>query len=163
MEFLERYLYPLFLTLLVEVPLARLLSQRKDLAFFLEVIGLNILTNTTLNLVINLAVPTASDPTKAYVLALIVGELVVYLVEFLVYAFLLKKDWKEALLVSVVANTVSLSFGLVINNYILPLDGAYPIVILVVSILLLLEEIAYFTWFLLGYLKKSKDETIPHK
>lgn len=107
----EAFLIALFFTLLIEVPI---LFAMVRFAFRLRTIGSFRLFITGV-LASSLTLPclwfiTPAISGAAY--ALVVGEILVFLVEAGVYVFVLQISLRRALLVSFVANLASLAFGL---------------------------------------------------
>lgn len=95
----------LILTIIIEGVV--ILIIRKNFIFLIYSIIINIITNVSLNLIVNEFVN--SDLWK-YIIVVVILEIAVLFVEAIVYNIKIKK-FPKALLLSLILNLASLSFG----------------------------------------------------
>ena len=104
-------LLALSITLMVELLIISLFFF-KDIKVFISLSLANIALNLTMNLLIRLM---SND--FAYYLFLVLFEIGTVIVEALVLIFICKKSVIKSLLISLLANSSSLSVGLLINSF----------------------------------------------
>lgn len=104
-------LLALSITLMVELLIISLFFF-KDIKVFISLSLANIVLNLTMNLLIRLM---SND--FAYYLFLVLFEIGTVVVEALVLIFICKKSVIKSLLISLLANSSSLSVGLLINSF----------------------------------------------
>lgn len=104
-------LLALSITLMVELLIISLFFF-KDIKVFISLSLANIVLNLTMNLLIRLM---SND--FAYYLFLVLFEIGTVIVEALVLIFICKKSVIKSLLISLLANSSSLSVGLLINSF----------------------------------------------
>ncbi len=98
----------LALTLVLEVPLGAYLLRRKD--SIIPLILINVLTNPALNAILMIIVML----TQSYILywiAVVIGEIAVFIGEGLLIRFLCDLPPKKSIFISTVINAVSLILG----------------------------------------------------
>ena len=101
-------LLPLFEVLLIETPIYFEFSKKKNLFTFSLIVLLNIISNLSFNLIyIN---------NHYSLIILIVGEIIVFLFEGILLSLIFKL--KRFIVLSLVANGLSLGIGLLINYFI---------------------------------------------
>ena len=105
---------PLIMTVVIEGAVLFLLRQRESV-FYLYWTALTSLTNVILNLCLGLV---AFDSMLKYWLAVLVGELLVFLAELLL-CYLYTKDLKISAKYSMLCNATSFGIGLLIFEIIL--------------------------------------------
>lgn len=98
----------LLLTLLIEVPLGMLILKRKE--SIIPLILINVLTNPALNAVLMILFSLTRSYT-AYWIAVVVGEIAVFVGEGILIRTLCDLPLKRSLLISTVINAVSLFLG----------------------------------------------------
>jgi len=143
MEIFFYLILPLLLTLVIEVPIY-FLFNKQSIKYLLVVYSMNIVLNVLMNCIL-LFVFSA---TSAYFDALIVMELIVFILEaFAIYWF--KNIRFKALLIAYVANSVSLLIGLLFNRF--NLLARFPIIMMIMFLLIFITEFV----LIFIYLKKN--------
>ena len=102
----------LLLTLAIEVPLGAFLIKRKESVITLILI--NVLTNPALNLALTLLF-TLTQNYSVYWIALIIGEIAVFIGEGLLIRTLCGIRLKRSIIISTVINAASLILGSAIS------------------------------------------------
>ena len=100
----------LLLTIIVELAVLIILKQYK-IKLLISIIFTNIITNISMNVLIQYL------PNETYDLNVFLLEIVVFLIEMLVY-YIVKKDFKKAFIYSLVCNLSSYIIGLFLMPYI---------------------------------------------
>ena len=133
----------LAITLAIEVNLYMILDY-KNLKLFVVVSIINIITNSSMNLIL---LTTRSD--FYYYLILSIFEVSVVFLEALVVTLILKYKYTSSLLFSFIANTSSFLIGLLINQ-IVKTNTAMIIAIIIFMVI-------YFTGFILFTTISAKE------
>ena len=133
----------LAITLAIEVNLYMILDY-KNLKLFVVVSIINIITNSSMNLIL---LTTRSD--FYYYLILSIFEVSVVFLEALVVTLILKYKYTSSLLFSFIANTSSFLIGLLINQ-IVKTNNAMIIAIIIFMVI-------YFTGFILFTTISAKE------
>ena len=133
----------LAITLAIEVNLYMILDY-KNLKLFVVVSIINIITNSSMNLIL---LSTRSD--FYYYLILSIFEVSVVFLEALVVTLILKYKYTSSLLFSFIANTSSFLIGLLINQ-IVKTNTAMIIAIIIFMVI-------YFTGFILFTTISAKE------
>ncbi len=102
---MKELIIPLVLTILIEGTL--ILIIKRKLLFVLYSIIINIITNLTLNLIV---INFVNSKLWIYILVVSILEIIILFTEALMYNITIKK-YKKALLLSLILNVTSISFG----------------------------------------------------
>jgi len=109
MELFTNILYAYFLTVIIElITICSFYKDKQKIVYFSLLI--NAITNIPLTIIIYF-LPT-NIPQYAIIIPL---EILIFVIEALFYAFLDKKAYKKGFLVSLIANSSSVIFGLILN------------------------------------------------
>ena len=95
---------PLLTTIIVE-EIVLLVFREKQIKMYVACLIVNIVTNLSLNIILQLS--------SNYYLMLIILEITVVIIEGIVY-YLIKKDWKMAIILALVCNIMSFVVGMFI-------------------------------------------------
>lgn len=143
------YLLPLFITLSVETPIFFQTLKSKSLIKLLSIIFLNIVTNLLFNLIyINL---------EYSLLFLIIGEIIVFIFEAFVL-YLLSKNFLS-FLYSLIANSLSLIIGLIINKIVSHHTIDLYIATLIFEVIFVFYFLARIIILLISYLETTQKAT----
>lgn len=142
------YFYPLFLTLLVELPIYFLFC-RKNYKYFIVMTFTNIVLNLGMNLLLT------SFEFEQYYTVLISLEIVVYITEGIIACCFKSVRWK-GFIASICANTVSLGLGLIINNTVK--DVQVFVYLSIAFGIAFLIEYAFLFWFEITLNSNAKKE-----
>lgn len=107
MDFLRQIVLPLILTILLELTALIALREKRKRVFFAQ-IGMNVLTNISLNLMIKLF---PFNQIAVYFIFFIGAELIIILIEMLLY-LIVTKNLKKSFLYSACCNIFSALIGL---------------------------------------------------
>ena len=140
-------IFPLAVTLVIETGLYMILKHR-DLKLFLVVGVMNLVLNTTMNIVLLLC----GDTQLKYWLILIIGEVSTTFVESLIVYLFMKFKYLKILLFAVIANLGSLLVGLALE----PLFGNKTFLI-IATIIFLTCYIAIYLVVLISFFKKNRE------
>ena len=112
MSYEELFLYSLSLTLLMEVPVVFLLAKYLyKIQNTQDVIFAGLITSTLTLPYFWLVLPYFVSDRMSYI---ILGEVSIVLIEALIYYYILKLKFSQAMIVSLIANVVSILGGLLI-------------------------------------------------
>lgn len=100
----------LLLTLICELLIVILLFKQTS-TFLLLVFAINMISNPAMNLLLD------RIPNLLYTPALLVLEIIVIVIECIMY-YLFLRDWRKAFIISAVANGFSLIVGLILMPFI---------------------------------------------
>lgn len=100
----------LILTLICEILIVLLLFKQPN-TFLLLVFAINIISNPAMNLLLD------RIPNQLYTPALLILEIIVIMIECIMY-YLFLRSWKKAFMISAVANGFSLIVGLILMPFI---------------------------------------------
>lgn len=139
-------IFPLAVTLVIETGLYMILKHR-DLKLFLVVGIMNILLNSTMNIILLLR----GDTQFKYWLILIIGEASTTLIESLIVYLFMRFKYLKILLFAVIANLGSFLVGLALE----PLFGNKTLLI-VTTVVFLLIYIAIYLVVLISFFKKNR-------
>lgn len=106
MDFVRQIILPLILTILLELIILLLFKEKRKIVYLAQ-IGMNCMTNISLNLTIY---HISFSNFKTYILFLIVAEIVIIIVEMLLYLPVVKK-LKRSFLYAFCSNIVSALIG----------------------------------------------------
>lgn len=109
MEYFMSIFTALLLTLVFEIPTVMLILRRYSVKDWLFALLLNLVTNTTMNCILVFAFPNNQ-------VAVMVAELIVFLVEGAAYGLYTKK-WEMSVLASIAANVFSLLVGYLLADF----------------------------------------------
>lgn len=140
-------IFPLAVTLVIETGLYMILKHR-DLKLFLVVGVMNLVLNTTMNIVLLLCV----DTQLKYRLILIIGEVSTTFIESLIVYLFMRFKYLKILLFAVIANLGSLLVGLALE----PLFGNKTFLI-IATIIFLTCYIAIYLVVLISFFKKNRE------
>ena len=140
-------IFPLAVTLVIETGLYMILKHR-DLKLFLVVGVMNLVLNTTMNIVLLLC----GDTQLKYWLILIIGEVSTTFIESLIVYLFIRFKYLEILLFAVIANLGSFLVGLALE----PLFGNKTLLI-IVTVVFLLIYIAIYLVVLISFFKKNRQ------
>ena len=139
-------IFPLAVTLVIETGLYMILKHR-DLKLFLVVGIMNILLNSTMNIILLLR----GDTQFKYWLILIIGEASTTLIESLIVYLFMRFKYLKILLFAVIANLGSFLVGLALES----LFGNKTLLI-VTTVVFLLIYIAIYLVVLISFFKKNR-------
>ena len=139
-------IFPLAVTLVIETGLYMILKHR-DLKLFLVVGIMNIVLNSTMNIILLLR----GDTQFKYWLILIIGEVSTTLIESLIVYLFMRFKYLKILLFAVIANLGSFLVGLALE----PLFGNKTLLI-VTTVVFLLIYIAIYLVVLISFFKKNR-------
>ena len=139
-------IFPLAVTLVIETGLYMILKHR-DLKLFLVVGVMNLVLNTTMNIVLLLC----GDTQLKYWLILIIGEVSTTFIESLIVYLFMRFKYLKILLFAVIANLGSLLVGLALE----PLFGNKTFLI-IATIIFLTCYIAIYLVVLISFFKKNR-------
>lgn len=139
-------IFPLAVTLVIETGLYMILKHR-DLKLFLVVGIMNLVLNSTMNIILLLC----GDTQFKYWLILIIGEVSTTLIESLIVYLFMRFKYLKILLFAVIANLGSFLVGLALE----PLFGNKPLLI-IATIVFLLIYIAVYLVVLISFFKKNR-------
>ena len=139
-------IFPLAVTLVIETGLYMILKHR-DLKLFLVVGIMNIVLNSTMNIILLLR----GDTQFKYWLILIIGEASTTLIESLIVYLFMRFKYLKILLFAVIANLGSFLVGLALE----PLFGNKTLLI-VTTVVFLLIYIAIYLVVLISFFKKNR-------
>jgi hypothetical protein len=109
MELFTNILYAYFLTVIIElITVCSFYKDKQKIIYFSLLI--NAITNIPLTIIIYFL--PSNIPQYAVIITL---EILIFIIESLFYAFLDKKTYKKGFLVSLIANSSSVIFGLILN------------------------------------------------
>lgn len=109
MQLFTNILYAYFLTIIIElIAICSFYKDKSKIVYFSLLI--NAITNIPLTIILYY-LPT-SIPQYALIIPL---EILIFVVEGLIYTFLDNKTYKKGFLVSLIANSSSIIFGLILN------------------------------------------------
>ena len=140
-------IFPLAVTLVIETGLYMILKHR-DLKLFLVVGVMNLVLNTTMNIVLLLC----GDTQLKYWLILIIGEASTTFIESLIVYLFMRFKYLKILLFAVIANLGSFLVGLALE----PLFGNKTLLI-IVTVVFLLIYIAIYLVVLISFFKKNRQ------
>lgn len=140
-------IFPLAVTLVIETGLYMILKHR-DLKLFLVVGVMNLVLNTTMNIVLLLC----GDTQLKYWLILIIGEVSTTFIESLIVYLFMRFKYLKILLFAVIANLGSFLVGLALE----PLFGNKTLLI-IVTVVFLLIYIAIYLVVLISFFKKNRQ------
>ena len=140
-------IFPLAVTLVIETGLYMILKHR-DLKLFLVVGVMNLVLNTTMNIVLLLC----GDTQLKYWLILIIGEVSTTFIESLIVYLFMRFKYPKILLFAVIANLGSFLVGLALE----PLFGNKTLLI-IVTVVFLLIYIAIYLVVLMSFFKKNRE------
>ena len=140
-------IFPLAVTLVIETGLYMILKHR-DLKLFLVVGVMNLVLNTTMNIVLLLC----GDTQLKYWLILIIGEVSTTFIESLIVYLFMRFKYLKILLFAVIANLGSFIVGLALE----PLFGNKTLLI-IVTVVFLLIYIAIYLVVLISFFKKNRQ------
>ena len=140
-------IFPLAVTLVIETGLYMILKHR-DLKLFLVVGVMNLVLNTTMNIVLLLC----GDTQLKYWLILIIGEVSTTFIESLIVYLFMRFKYLKILLFAVIANLGSLLVGLALE----PLFGNKTFLI-IATIIFLTCYIAIYLVVLISFFKKNRE------
>lgn len=106
---INSFVIPLILTILIEGIAAFLIGYRDEL-FFLTLVLVNFITNPFLNYII--ALINLYVLVSWYYYIIIPIEIIIAIIEGIIYAYALKKDIKSMIILSFILNTLSFLSGL---------------------------------------------------
>ena len=145
--FVLSIIFPLAVTLVIETGLYMILKHR-DLKLFLVVGVMNLVLNTTMNIVLLLC----GDTQLKYWLILIIGEVSTTFIESLIVYLFMRFKYLKILLFAVIANLGSFLVGLALE----PLFGNKTLLI-IVTVVFLLIYIAIYLVVLITFFKKNRQ------
>ena len=99
------YLLKALLATIIVEELVLLILKEKKIKIYLICLIMNVITNVSLNILIHFV--------SNYYLFLIVAEVVIFIIEAFVY-YLVKKDIRKAILISLICNILSFIIGMFI-------------------------------------------------
>lgn len=140
-------IFPLAVTLVIETGLYMILKHR-DLKLFLVVGVMNLVLNTTMNIVLLLC----GDTQLNYWLILIIGEVSTTFIESLIVYLFMRFKYLKILLFAVIANLGSFLVGLALE----PLFGN-KILLIIATIIFLTCYIAIYLVVLIPFFKKNRE------
>ena len=140
-------IFPLAVTLVIETGLYMILKHR-DLKLFLVVGIMNLVLNSTMNIILLLC----GDTQFKYWLILIIGEVSTTLIESLIVYLFMTFKYLKILLFAVIANLGSFLVGLALE----PLFGNKTLLI-IVTVVFLLIYIAIYLVVLISFFKKNRE------
>lgn len=140
-------IFPLAVTLVIETGLYMILKHR-DLKLFLVVGVMNLVLNTTMNIVLLLC----GDTQLKYWLILIIGEVSTTFIESLIVYLFMRFKYLKILLFAVIANLGSFLVGLALE----PLFGNKTLLI-IATIIFLTCYIAIYLVVLISFFKKNRE------
>ena len=140
-------IFPLAVTLVIETGLYMILKHR-DLKLFLVVGIMNLVLNSTMNIILLLC----GDTQFKYWLILIIGEVSTTLIESLIVYLFMRFKYLKILLFAVIANLGSFLVGLALE----PLFGNKTLLI-IVTVVFLLIYIAIYLVVLISFFKKNRE------
>lgn len=105
MEIIFNLLYPLALTIMIEYIAIQLLLRNRYMLGY--VIIVNICTNPAINMIARLLWNNTSRTDIAIWGIISILEIVVVIVEGILYKYMLKITWKKAFIVSFIANFIA--------------------------------------------------------
>ncbi len=140
-------IFPLAVTLVIETGLYMILKHR-DLKLFLVVGVMNLVLNTTMNIVLLLC----GDTQLKYWLILIIGEVSTTFIESLIVYLFMRFKYLKILLFAVIANLGSFLVGLALE----PLFGN-KILLIIATIIFLTCYIAIYLVVLIPFFKKNRE------
>ena len=140
-------IFPLAVTLVIETGLYMILKHR-DLKLFLVVGVMNLVLNTTMNIVLLLC----GDTQLKYWLVLIIGEVSTTFIESLIVYLFMRFKYLKILLFAVIANLGSFLVGLALE----PLFGNKTLLI-IATIIFLTCYIAIYLVVLISFFKKNRE------
>ncbi len=140
-------IFPLAVTLVIETGLYMILKHR-DLKLFLVVGVMNLVLNTTMNIVLLLC----GDTQLKYWLILIIGEVSTTFIESLIVYLFMRFKYLKILLFAVIANLGSFLVGLALE----PLFGN-KILLIIATIIFLTCYIAIYLVVLISFFKKNRE------
>lgn len=111
------------LTILVEISVLLILKERSA-----KIIGASVIINLITNLILNITLANLARTEFIQLIAMFIGELIVFIVEALIYFIFIKK-FKRCLFISLICNLVSFSFGLVVLFSFVLLNPDWSIII----------------------------------
>ena len=145
--FISFIIVPLLLTLFIETGIYMILKHR-DLKLFLVVGIMNLLLNSTMNILLWLF----GDTQLKYWLILIVGEVLTTLIESLIVYLFMKFKYLKILLFAFIANVSSFLIGLAIE----PIYDN-KVVLLITSILCLLGYLISYAVVFVTFIRKNQN------
>ena len=140
-------IFPLAVTLVIETGLYMILKHR-DLKLFLVVGVMNLVLNTTMNIVLLLC----GDTQLKYRLILIIGEVSTTFIESLIVYLFMRFKYLKILLFAVIANLGSFLVGLALE----PLFGNKTLLI-IATIIFLTCYIAIYLVVLISFFNKNRE------
>lgn len=140
-------IFPLAVTLVIETGLYMILKHR-DLKLFLVVGVMNLVLNTTMNIVLLLC----GDTQLKYWLILIIGEVSTTFIESLIVYLFMRFKYLKILLFAVIANLGSFLVGLALEQ----LFGNKTLLI-IATIIFLTCYIAIYLVVLISFFKKNRQ------
>ena len=140
-------IFPLAVTLVIETGLYMILKHR-DLKLFLVVGVMNLVLNTTMNIILLLC----GDTQFKYWLILIIGEVSTTFIESLIVYLFMRFKYLKILLFAVIANLGSFLVGLALE----PLFGNKTLLI-IVTVVFLLIYIAIYLVVLISFFNKNRE------
>lgn len=145
--FVLSIIFPLTVTLVIETGLYMILKHR-DLKLFLVVGVMNLVLNTTMNIVLLLC----GDTQLKYWIILILGEISTIFIESLIVFLFMKFKYLKVLLFAVIANLGSFLVGLALE----PLFGNKTLLI-IATIIFLACYISIYLVVLISFFKKNRQ------
>ena len=140
-------IFPLAVTLVIETGLYMILKHR-DLKLFLVVGIMNLVLNSTMNIILLLC----GDTQLKYWLILIIGEVSTTFIESLIVYLFMRFKYLKILLFAVIANLGSFLVGLALE----PLFGNKTLLI-IATIIFLTCYIAIYLVVLIAFFKKNRE------
>ena len=140
-------IFPLAVTLVIETGLYMILKHR-DLKLFLVVGVMNLVLNTTMNIILLLC----GDTQLKYWLILIIGEVSTTFIESLIVYLFMRFKYLKILLLAVIANLGSFLVGLALE----PLFGNKTVLI-IATIIFLTCYIAIYLVVLVSFFNKNRE------
>ena len=155
------FLFSLFLTTSIE-GIIYAASHKWDLRVYVTLL----IANLTLNPVMNLIITSMPD-YRAYLTALIIGEVGTVLIESLVYYLLTKKFYPVSLLIAFTANIVSFAVGHTINTLnLMTNEKAYIVGSVIFLFITVIELFTFLFLFIRQYHQRNdngKGDTTTEK
>lgn len=131
-------LYALLMTLSVEMTVYLFVKPFSYKTLFF-IFALNCLLNPSMNLILNLI-----TDMNTYALCLTIFEIMTTIIEALMLIFILKYDFIKGILISTLANMLSLFIGSIVNLFIINENGAFFCSVLLATYLFILLDIILF-------------------
>ena len=143
-------LYALLMTLCVEMTVYLFVKPFSYKTFFI-MFAFNCLLNPSMNLILNLI-----NDTNIYALCLTIFEVMTTIIEAVILIFVLKYDFVKGILISTLANMLSLFIGSIVNLFIINENGAFICSVLLAIYLFVLLDVILFR-LIFVFLHKKAD------